>query len=803
MKVNIALTFYGGVSLAVYEAGVAEEFVRFVQFCKSDGRAGSSHGKPDVSVKVISGTSAGGLAAVLMSSALVNAGDPARHLKEMRRIWFDVADLSAIQYLRGQNVRSFLNNDILEEEVARYLQIRPDEKGLSRDIRIILTGTNMQGFFDAIPIEHDFTRVDAYAERVFPTTRHTETFPFTEADIREAATASGEKTRKRISKAARITSTFPAAFPPQLERSPGFPEETLRWYKPEERERALNFWYLDGGVLDNKPLGHAIDAMQTSREEGDWWYFFVEPKPQDFEVLHREWGLDPDNPPDPAAAVASVFETRGAETIYHDLRRLQKINHQVMQINGLIPELGRLLAASPEVSGEIRKACEECLKTSRLHRFLPDYLKCVTIMRYAFLRHGDLDETRKTEIHRLGQLVLEEIRPLDLSKLIVGIGGSGLIAKELPEDVRKRLEEDGALARVIKTYDDAAKRVWDSQLLFRQIAFWVEFNFQKDRRLSDDTWVGFVDAGKSLEDALTPLAAAYAAVEGRIRDIIGDDTLFEKVRGIFLLDEALHAAAGVDTRSPINVVRIYHNEKKHGRLAGAQIANFAGFLDRRWRKNDYLVGMRNAREMLRGRLKEQIPDEEFWKEYAAWREDVESREFYGDEGAYGLGDGDVLKGEEKELGRLPAARLIGNTGKILKTGRRVIDRYEERPFFSAIRKIKVHWLIQPVRLLLWILGQATTNPSQEQGTKETEMRGFLSQGRQYLGFILIGIVAGILISFFLPDAIRDFARWLKETLGLMGIAVLIVIAVVIYRFRDEIAGFLRRLREKGRSVLRR
>lgn len=62
-KLNLALTFYGGVSLAVYEAGVAEEFVRFIQYYKDDDTT-KPIGACDIDLKVISGASAGGLAAV-------------------------------------------------------------------------------------------------------------------------------------------------------------------------------------------------------------------------------------------------------------------------------------------------------------------------------------------------------------------------------------------------------------------------------------------------------------------------------------------------------------------------------------------------------------------------------------------------------------------------------------------------------------------------------------------------------------------------------------------------------------------
>ncbi len=131
--INIGLTFYGGVSLAVYEAGVAETFIRFIQFCKKGGEEGKpAAGIPEVDISVISGSSAGGLAAVLMSATLVNSSDPTRHIQEIRRIWFDVADMDTLQYKGGQDVSSFLNNDVLESEVRKFLSLQDGTQGSMR-----------------------------------------------------------------------------------------------------------------------------------------------------------------------------------------------------------------------------------------------------------------------------------------------------------------------------------------------------------------------------------------------------------------------------------------------------------------------------------------------------------------------------------------------------------------------------------------------------------------------------------------------------------------------------------------------
>lgn len=764
MKLNLGLTFYGGVSLAVYEAGVAEEFLRFIEFCGSGWRKEFKGEKPDVQIKVISGTSAGGLAAILMAAALVNSKDPSRHITEMRRIWFNVADLSRIQYKRGENIRSLLNNNILEEEVEKFLKISEGNGESCDKLNILVTGTNMQGYFDAIPVEHDFTDNDASAERVFPTTRHTEVFSFTGADFRNAVSDQGGDVRRRISKAARITSSFPAAFPPQFVQSPSFSDKTVTWYGKNGKDNGhpMHFWYFDGGVLDNKPLGHAIDHMQKSMEEGDWWYFFIEPKPQDYEKKHQAWGTDSQSPPDPSAAVLSVFEARGAETIYYDLRRIQKINHQVMQINSLVPRICSLLYSASVLTNEVLKSCEDSLRTARLHRFLPDYLKCITMIRYAFVRKGKLDEEKLLEIEKKDKFVLYALHPLELPVIIAEVARTERFIKDLPDELRGKMKNDHKLIDSLQGYEFAADEVREAQLLFRQVAFWVELEYQQKQMLGEDTWKCFVEAMDGLVASLENLGKTYALIEWRIRELCNDDGLFAMLKSFALLNEAVHAAAGVETRQPITVVKIYHNAKKYGGLAGSQLANFSGFLDRKWRRHDYLMGIKDTREMLAGRMKCVVSDDLFWKDYDLWRGHKDAEINSQDKGAvFSLSDSDVLNPEQIRLDSLPAEMAILQVNSILKTAGTLINKYQDRTFFYLLKKGRVNWLLPPVRFMLWILREAAVQPRiNKEGTEclpET-LRGFLRRGRNSIGFMLIGMLLGLLISFFLPDFIGDFVR---------------------------------------------
>ena len=65
-ETRIALSFFGGVSLAVYESGMAVEFFRLVS---GDGIYRKLHEQiGPVKVDIISGTSAGGLSAAFLAT---------------------------------------------------------------------------------------------------------------------------------------------------------------------------------------------------------------------------------------------------------------------------------------------------------------------------------------------------------------------------------------------------------------------------------------------------------------------------------------------------------------------------------------------------------------------------------------------------------------------------------------------------------------------------------------------------------------------------------------------------------------
>src|SRR6476469_8049323 len=86
-ETRIALTFFGGVSLAVYESGMAVEFFRLVTDEQGVYRELRDAIGP-VIIDIISGTSAGGLGAAFLANALINHSD---NLDSLMRLWLEKA----------------------------------------------------------------------------------------------------------------------------------------------------------------------------------------------------------------------------------------------------------------------------------------------------------------------------------------------------------------------------------------------------------------------------------------------------------------------------------------------------------------------------------------------------------------------------------------------------------------------------------------------------------------------------------------------------------------------------------------
>jgi patatin-related protein len=272
-EIRLAVVLNGGVSLAVWISGVAHELNNLVQASRRRGT--SAHGVPDTyaellgvlqataRIDVIAGTSAGGINGGFLALGLVRGCD----LSGLRTLWQDQGDLGTLlRDPRERGAPSLLRGEYFHEQLAQaYREVWSQNTGLpaddDEDVDLFLTGTLWEGrrSFFADDMGRRITEVDYDA-----------TFHFTsDTEVLGAGTAGAgdltdQKVTTQLGVASRCTASFPAAFEPFHVTVPedAIRQDDGRW--PSDAGRT-NFrrsqFVIDGGILRNKPIRPAIDAV--------------------------------------------------------------------------------------------------------------------------------------------------------------------------------------------------------------------------------------------------------------------------------------------------------------------------------------------------------------------------------------------------------------------------------------------------------------------------------------------------------------------------------------------------------------
>jgi len=351
-ELRLALVCYGGVSLAVYMHGMTKELRKLVVASRAfeqqpdhnpfaedqtegayfeqlaaladDGTA------VRVVIDVISGTSAGGINGVCLAKALASDGSDAA----LRDLWLSRGDIGGlvnaprwlplpgrVAYavgrlasqpkapytpLRGDDMARWLYDAISRMSTSDSAMSAASVRGLmpaGHPLRLFVTTTDLTGYERIVesgagePAQHDRSY------------RHVLQFVHEasrDSDFDPQGTAA-------LALAARCTSSFPGAFPPV--RLKGFADDLSKQPPPEGRPCDLDgivkrffpqyldvpgkalaqVWataFVDGGVLDNAPFDHAIEAIAAQRAET--------------EVIRHLLYIEPDPGPAPAAGTAAA-----------------------------------------------------------------------------------------------------------------------------------------------------------------------------------------------------------------------------------------------------------------------------------------------------------------------------------------------------------------------------------------------------------------------------------------------------------------------------------------------------------------
>ncbi|MEW6496112.1 MAG: patatin-like protein, partial [Cyanobacteriota bacterium] len=307
-ETRLGLVVYGGVALAIYMNGVCREFYNAVRG-RGIYKLIKALTDSDIVVDIVSGTSAGGINGVLLSFALANS-----NLKEVvdfasfADIWRESGDI--FKLMREPSSSKTKNESVLNGEGYYQTQLKeafeiaynnkrsaPPGEWVSdfNELDLFVTGTDIFGRVYKI-FDDTGCVIEIKDHRGVFQLKHRRgrKEPLNPKGDSSSVQLTSEDIYQSLAKLCRITSCFPVAFPVvgvDLKGSNKIDQKLVEWGQLEKRELAENsknekyrLYFVDGGVLDNRPFSYTIKEMyyRTANRPVNRKLFYIDPSPDRF-----------------------------------------------------------------------------------------------------------------------------------------------------------------------------------------------------------------------------------------------------------------------------------------------------------------------------------------------------------------------------------------------------------------------------------------------------------------------------------------------------------------------------------------
>ena len=375
-EIRVGLVLYGGVSLAVYMNGVCREFYNAVRgrgiyrFIKAFTNA-------DIVVDILSGTSAGGINGVLLSYALTNSQrlDDKKQLVDFARfadIWRNSGSISELLHketTKASEIDSVLDGEgYYQTALEQGIDLTagpvpstelPEWRSQFKELDLFVTGTDVDGRVYTV-LDNTKSAIEVKSHRVVFLLKHREgrKEPFNPDFETEKAPANHKGVIKALAKLCRITSCFPVAFPvvevkikdtDQSKRNVDVDEfadrKLVLWgqldnrYIPdmqEVRQDGYSVYFVDGGVLDNRPFTYTINEMKYRVIERpiERKLFFLDPDPESF--TGQNANIRTEKPGVIEVLFDSLSGLPSYESIANDLRLIESYNDNYARYKSMV-----------------------------------------------------------------------------------------------------------------------------------------------------------------------------------------------------------------------------------------------------------------------------------------------------------------------------------------------------------------------------------------------------------------------------------------------------------------------------------
>ncbi len=659
---RFAVSFVGGTSLAIYMNGVAQELYRMAMATPDSGSdlysvclalTNSRRAKIDV----LSGTSAGGINAILLAAAMANGTD----LEITEQRFAELADIDALFHSLGDNPKSLLRGDdwvfqkLFEVFDGDLIPQAGNGNGIDWDLDLFVTGTYLTGhreiYRDNLGTEIELANhkgVFHFAQRGEKI--HAET-GLTTGQRRDLTSANNDSARtrvvKRLTNAARVTSSLPAVF-----EVASASEETFGSDSKIIDIEGTKDWMGDGGYLNLRPLDLVVDAIKKRKAGADTVVrkvLHVEPVPDLAQPTESE------NPPD-------ALEHILAASRIGRLQSLRGVLDSVEQHNGKAREIIRYLR-------RIREAVR-AKKNFRVEKLSRGTYREVTATQVGVEQANILKQDPQDV--RVEPILEQPTKEQKIGMVILALERKALRATDEIYETKEALPEEEKYTAAVSSLGDTLEKLFGCYSAARKLRTdWADLvkGFDDERygmlrkraeAVSLEIDLLIAKAAVKVEppepepddDTRTVDSGVFVAIRWLKKTQSEEERLGIVARYLELLDTLLFPleyTAGMTSRTRIDLVQLDPSARRgladleaNQKLCGDQLSKYGGFLRAAWRLNDIYWGRLDSSARLvdvllqdEARIKRVLENDQnvvntYWSYLGVDAENLVSSDPYGD-----------------------------------------------------------------------------------------------------------------------------------------------------------------------------